>query len=139
MIKQTVGFSCEVWLRIQDYPNYEISSEGRIRRATPGKGTAVGRILKQSQTGGRDLAYMQVNIRGVHGKRTLLVHILVARAFLGSQAGMDVHHVDTDSTHNAATNLEWVTHSYNIFQSWQDTRRPAMYGENFLADQQAPG
>src|SRR5262245_60948427 len=42
----------EVWKVIPGFPNYEMSSLRRVRRATASQGTHVGRLLKIRQRGG---------------------------------------------------------------------------------------
>jgi hypothetical protein len=56
-----------------------------------------------------------VNVRTAAGlRKTVLVHRLVATAFLGPRpACMVVNHLDGNKTHNAAGNLEYTTYAGN--------------------------
>lgn len=84
--------------------HYEVSSAGRVRRAL---GRTRGQVLAQAvATGGRRRVCLCVGNR----KRMVLVHVLVAEAFLGPRPpGHEIDHVDGDHTNNRADNLEYVT------------------------------
>lgn len=97
--KVSPGCAQELWREIPSHPNYEASSEGRIRRAKPGKGTRVGRVLR---TPIDSQGYPAVNIDG----RPRRVHVLVAEAFHGPiPPGGQVHHQNEDKTDARARNL----------------------------------
>ena len=103
----------EVWKVIPDHPNYEASDCGRIRRATPGRGTRAGRVpkLKFDRVG---YAYFTPSAGGVAG-RHLRVHIAVAAAFHGPRPpGMSIDHVNGVRTDNRPSNLQYVTHAANM-------------------------
>ena len=69
---------------------------------------------------------MQVSIYGFGKPRHIRVHRLVALTFIGSvPPGHEVHHVDGDKTHNAATNLQYVTPRENMRAALPLTGRPA--------------
>lgn len=91
---------------------YEVSSEGRVRRATPGRRTAVGRLLTPIALRVGYLAVRPV----VDGRNVqMYVHRLVASAFLGEcPPGGTVNHKDGVKTNNRADNLEYVTHAENM-------------------------
>lgn len=93
-------------------PNYEVSSEGRVRRSSPGRKTFSGRVMKpQKQVCG----YLSVRPT-INGKNVILyVHDLVAAAFIGQKPlGARVNHMDTDKHNNRAGNLEYTTHAGNM-------------------------
>lgn len=93
-----------IWVVLPDFPNYEVSDQGMVRR--------VGgelRRLSQHRSG-----YMQVQVRNDRGPSTKLVHRLVAAAFLPAVPGCEfVDHRDSDKTNNAVSNLRWVDLSTN--------------------------
>jgi len=93
----------EVWKRLENYDNYEVSTFGKIRN------TNTGRILKQAIMGG----YYCVGLSS--GKtKTYSVHQLVAKAFiLNHEEKQQVNHKDKNSLNNNITNLEWVTNKEN--------------------------
>lgn len=92
--------------------NYEVSSHGEVRRATPGRKTYVGRLLKLTKM---KIGYLLVR-PVVDGKNfQITVHSMVAEVFLGERPeGHEVNHIDGDKTNNRASNLEFVTHAGNM-------------------------
>ena len=99
----------EEWKPIPEYPDYEASSLGRIRRSTDGKWrTWAGRILKP-RTGHK---YLRVGLY----KQDQYVHRLVAMTFHGipdEALKLEVAHLDGDRLNNHASNLKWATRSEN--------------------------
>lgn len=90
---------------------YEVSDAGRVRRLAPARNTHPGRALKLkiNSHGRPSLTYSIRNKRG-----TIVVHQLVARAFIGAcPPGHEVNHKDGDKTNNRADNLEYVTNAEN--------------------------
>lgn len=115
-------YDAEVWRQIIEFPDYSISSHGRVRRDTvnshPGGISYPGKILKQEE--------------GTHGHRRImlyrhdliqrqLIHRLVARAFLPvpDEARKEVAHNDGNPRNNHVSNLRWATRRENA----QDTIR----------------
>jgi hypothetical protein len=109
----------EEWRPIPDCSGYEASNLGRIRsidRTIHCKDDTLrlrrGVILKQCLGGamGRRTRHMLVSIN----RRTVLVHALVAAAFIGPRPpGKQVAHNDGDSLNNAAINLRYATPKQN--------------------------
>jgi hypothetical protein len=88
------------WRIIPVFPNYEVSEEGAIRRATPGRGTHVGRLLRTPLD---SEGYPTVNLEG----KPRRVHVLVAAAFCPEWTpSAEVHHRDEDKTNPRLGNLE---------------------------------
>ena len=112
----------EVWIDIEDCPGYQISSYGRVKSVERiiKRGTNFlsirGRILKPWK---RSKDYLSVGFR-VDGKRkVVLVHRLVANAFIPNrESGMEINHLDGDKTNNTVENLEWVTASENVLHAY---------------------
>jgi hypothetical protein len=95
----------ERWRVIEDWPNYEISSLGRVRNVR------TGRLLS---LGGRS-KYIKVTLCHAGRYVPTPVHILVATAFVhGCFEGALVNHKDGNKHNNRATNLEWATHQENM-------------------------
>ncbi len=109
----------EEWKTVQDYPDYAVSNLGRIKRLTSRTCAKAGTILK---TPGRSKArpYLSVDLCYPGGKRTELVHRLVAIAFLGEPPfiGAEVNHIDANKGNAAVSNLEWLTSSENQQHSY---------------------
>lgn len=90
----------EEWRVVPSYPDYEASNLGRVRRATPGKGTRVGKILATPPDSG---GYPTIGTRA-HGP--LRVHVLVAEAFHGQiPKGGQVHHENENRADARPSNL----------------------------------
>lgn len=94
----------EIWKPITGYPQYRVSSLGRVwsERA--------GRVLAGGHTG----KYATVILSPP--RRTCYVHHLVAEAFIGPRPdGLQVRHRDDDNFNNSATNLIYGTPSENAY------------------------
>lgn len=101
----------EHWAEISDYPNYLISSEGRVysRRGD--------RILKPRFDRG---GYLLVNLYNEFGRSTKSVHRLVAEAFLEPElTHFQVNHRFGDKTNNRVEDLEWSTPSENVLHAFR--------------------
>lgn len=96
---------------------YEISSEGRLRRAIPGRKTFVGKILKPHLVGSGYLAFA-ATINGAN--KPFYLHALVAEAFIGPRPeGYDINHKDGNKKNNVWTNIEYMTHSDNMYHAYE--------------------
>lgn len=104
---QAGGAEAETWAPVAGYEGwYEVSDLGRVRRV----GAPQCRRL-HSQAGG----YVSVRLgRPGTDKKTLQVHVLVAKAFLGPRpAGRQVNHKDANKHNPRLDNLEYVTPARN--------------------------
>jgi hypothetical protein len=91
---------------------YEVSDFGNVRRASAGRRTFVGRLLKPTPL---KIGYFKVApvVDGVN--RFSYVHVLVAEAFLGPRPpGTDINHIDGNKQNNRVANLEYVSHAANM-------------------------
>lgn len=103
----------EVWRIIPEFPNYEASSLGRIRRAVGGRNTQIGRIMKQRLN--KRTGYFCVGLFRDGGCFDKGVHVLVAMAFLGKRPENFVtNHIDGIKTNNTPKNLEYITFAENL-------------------------
>lgn len=118
------------WLPVVGFEGlYEVSSTGSIRSIARRQGTRVGRILAgRLSTSLNDTwrtRYFRVALRKDGQRFEKPIHHLVAEAFLGPRPlGLEINHRDGNPQNNAASNLEYVTHSENVRQGWVTTRRP---------------
>lgn len=101
----------------------QVSNLGRVRTLPyeyPWRGTIKtnkGTILKPYSVRNN---YKQIEIR----HRAFYVHRLVAEAFIPNPNHYRfVNHKDENPCNNAADNLEWCTHEYNVRYSIEKTRR----------------
>ena len=100
------------WRPIPEFEGYEVSDDGHVRRIAGGRGAVVGRVLAQATM---PSGYRTVGLWDANQPRVMLVHRLVAAAFLGPcPVGMEVNHLDMDKANNRPSNLEYVTRSENL-------------------------
>lgn len=108
--------SIEIWRNVKNYP-YKVSNFGRIKRATPARGTRIDGKLKLNLN---MYGYLQVNLYKTGKRKHFFVHRLVAEAFIGPCCnGYEVNHIDGDKTNNYVWNLEYVTRSENVKHSYK--------------------
>lgn len=118
--------SGEEWRPIEDYEGlYAVSNIGRVKSI----GWYVNGGNKRYQRprvriNGADAGgYPKVELTKNGRIRTVLVHRLVATAFVPNPLGLPVvHHRDENRANPRADNLEWVTTETNI-RDWFDRRR----------------
>lgn len=112
----------EEWRIISDFPDYQISSYGRVKSLKWNK----ERILKDRING---CGYKHVVLLKDGIETTLRVHQLVAGAFIPNTQPQDkflIDHIDRCTTNNNITNLRWVNRSENRLNSYQSIL--PMYG-----------
>lgn len=102
----------EQWRIISEYPGYEVSDLGRVRRRISGKRTFAGRLLS---AGDRGKGYLRVCLRDMGRVKTAFVHHLVAEAFHGKRPAPHWHaaHLNGIRGDNRAANLAWVSPKEN--------------------------
>jgi hypothetical protein len=100
----SISIAAEQWRDVIGIPDYEVSSEGRVRNK------CTGHLLRPWVAG---YGYYYLNL-GRKNRRT--VHSIVAEAFCGSRpsANHEVAHWDGVCTNNRAINLRWATHTENV-------------------------
>jgi len=97
----------EEWRKVEGYPNYEVSSLGRVRNLLKNKKE---KILK----GSKDCAgYLRVGLCNEIHQKTLKIHILVGKAFHPNpEHKKEINHLGAKDD-NRACMLEWTTHQEN--------------------------
>ena len=98
----------EVWKDIKEYPNYLVSSVGRIRNIK------TNRILKSSIVSG----YYKIRLSNNGKVKDLLVHKLVYSVFHNEEYLIGrkfiIDHIDANKLNNKIDNLRKVTNSENV-------------------------
>ena len=85
--------------------NYEVSTEGRVRRIIDGK--IMHTVINSS-------GYELVHLTYATGREKMIaVHKMVAYTFLEGE-GDEVDHIDKDRRNNKITNLRWATREENM-------------------------
>ena len=93
-------------LPVFGYPNYIVYENGMIYS------TLSNKYLKPSKN---KKGYMTVELFNDSGSKRLLVHRIVATAFIENPYGLpQVNHIDEDKGNNNVSNLEWCTAKYNM-------------------------
>lgn len=101
---QIQAIELEVWRSVPNFPAYEVSDLGAVRRIVTRGGRPCSRRLKPQASKGR--AYVHVVLRREGESFTRDVHRLVCDAFLGSlPEGMHRSHINGNGADNRAANL----------------------------------
>lgn len=116
-----------IWKTIPGYPNYEVSSDGDIKRN--------GRYVSQAPNNG---GYLVVRLHHEGYGRSYLVHRIVLLAFVGPcPDGQEARHLDGDRKGNRIDNLIWGTRSENMYdvvrhgRNWQVNKTHCKQGHPF--------
>jgi hypothetical protein len=93
--------SDEIWKVVEDFPEYEVSSKGRVRNTVKRPGTWPGRTLTPTSD--------RTNPRVRIGSTTRAIYKLVVHAFIGPSPGkgFTVQHIDGNPGNNSLENLRW--------------------------------
>lgn len=100
----------EIWKPVKDYPNYMVSSIGRVKSLNYSR-TGKEKILKLSKN---KKGYLKVDLYKDGVRKLFLVSRLVAFAFIPNPKGKPcIDHIDTNKENNRVENLKWVTNKEN--------------------------
>lgn len=111
----------EIWKDIVGYEGlYQVSNLGRVKSLNYGKSGKEGLLKPKTRKNG----YLEIGLRKEKKSKYILVHRLVALAFVdGYEEGLVVNHIDENKQNNVWTNLEWVTSQYNVqYSAYKLTR-----------------
>lgn len=111
----------EIWKDIEGYEGiYKVSNMGKVKsldRIDSNGRARKGIILKQGNRS-KNRAYKVVHLSKNNVTKSVLVHRIVALAFVDLIKGKDiVNHLDNDPSNNEASNLEWTTYKGNMQHS----------------------
>lgn len=131
----------EEWRAVPGFPNYEVSSLGRVRSLDHTKwgGPVVGYYLHRGRLLKHGIAsngYPTVVLGRGHSRT---VHSLVAEAFIGPcLPGQEVRHKDDERWNASLANLEYGTRRDNVNDAYSRKRRnPVEYGHKAAATKDA--
>lgn len=105
--------SHEFWRTVADFPDYEVSWGGDVRRATPAANSWPGRMLAKILDAD---GYYRAHLHRDGKAKSVPIHRLVCIAFHGEQPTVEhccVGHYNGIRTDNRASNLRWVTYQEN--------------------------
>lgn len=104
-----------IWRQIPEWPDYEISVRGDIRRPTRTRAGFSGLRKPYKKAAPRVTPYLYIVLRRPGYKRAIAIHRLVALTYIGPPpfVGAQAAHKDGDSMNNYYRNLIWVTRSEN--------------------------
>jgi hypothetical protein len=115
MVSSVAERDTEAWLPAPRFPNYQVSSHGRVRRAPEcAPKTGAPRSTVRCPSLNRD-GYPHLGLRNAEGYRTVPVHVLVCEAFHGPRPSPEhqVAHADGCRTNARPENLRWATTTEN--------------------------
>lgn len=98
------------WIKIPDFPNYEVHSDLGVRHASSQK------LLK-----GRNwFGYPKVTLMKDNKKYERRIHRLVGENFIPNPNNFPIlNHKDSDRSNHSVSNLEWVDNSGNQLHRWK--------------------
>ena len=105
--------TAESWRAVVGWDTYEVSNQGRVRRASPARGATVGSVLNPTIRG--KYGYLRVVLRQGGRARQVDVQILVAEAWIGPRPSPkhEAAHGDGNPARNSAENIRWATKREN--------------------------
>jgi len=114
----------EIWKDVIGFEGlYQVSNTGNVKSMPKHIKNGVSsfvsevNILKNSLTGG---GYYRVNLRSNSTTKSMLVHRLIAMAFIPNPQGkLYINHKNGIKTDNSIDNLEWCTHRENMVHAFE--------------------
>lgn len=100
----------EFWKPLLNFPNYEGSTEGRIRCVRTQRVQKPTRAAK---------GYAQVSLYENGKRRIVKVRRVIAETFIGEHPGLDVRNKDGDGMNCRLNNLEYITRSDLVREAYE--------------------
>lgn len=95
----------QLWMPVQGYEDYQISTEGNIISMKK------QRYLKPLSNG---KGYLMIGLYKDGKRKAHKIHRLVAQAFIPNPDGLlEINHKDENKYNNTVSNLEWCDRRYN--------------------------
>jgi len=103
----------EVWKKVKNYPKYEVSNLGKIKRNN--------KILKPIKT---QKNYLQINLSENGEAKTYFLHRIILKTFVLNLGRKPcVNHIDNNPINNNLNNLEWCTERENRLHCIKQNRQ----------------
>lgn len=105
----------EVWKDIEGFEGrYQVSNLGNVKSLNyANRGYEQNLVPKVNNCG-----YLWVELRGNEKPKPMLIHRLVAEAFIENENGYPIiNHKDENPKNCSVDNLEWCNNSYNVLYS----------------------
>lgn len=108
----------EIWKKIKEYGDYEVSNYGRVKSPdfilkTPTGQSYIkkGKILKPYKS---KKGYLYCDLRVDSKRKIVRIHRFVAMAFIpNTENKPQINHIDGNKENNNVQNLEWCSNSEN--------------------------
>lgn len=101
-----------IWRTIPEFPEYQVSDRGEVRRVGAARGAKPGRLLRSKPRPER--GYRTVRLWSRNREHPRYVHRLVLEAFVGQpEPGQEARHLNGDGSDNRLENLAWGSSSEN--------------------------
>ena len=106
------------WKAIEGY-DYRISDKGFLLN---------NKTMKMTRGSANALGYQQVGMTCDKVRKTFLVHIIIANAFMDNPNGYDrVDHIDHNKSNNDIDNLRWCSQSQNCMNMSKQSNTTSTY------------
>jgi len=111
----------EEWKTITDFPDYEVSNQGRVRR--------IWKSGKKLRKFGISVGYYRLDLYNDAKPSMKLIHRLVAEAFIPNPENKpEVDHINRNRLDNRIENLRWST----SFENHENMDQPTNTGEKYI-------
>lgn len=118
----------EVWKDIPGYEGlYKVSNLGRVKHLPTQQSPGTGKYARQERICTphlMNMGYWVVDLYKNNRRKTMLVHRLVALAFIPNPNNFScINHLDSNRANPNVENLEWCTASHNAKHSYDTNNR----------------
>lgn len=116
-IMAKVNVPTEQWRILAHATDFQVSNLGSVRNTERfNRAVATGSTPRNLAQVSNGAGYCSIKIQCVFGLKNMLVHRLVAFAFLGAPAEKShvVNHKNLNKRDNRVENLEWISKSANV-------------------------